>query len=107
MKIRNGFVSNSSSSSFVLVGIKLSQEEVEAKYDDLDNFYNEKFFDTLYDDYSGSFYAGNELVFSSDNIENTEIELKDLMYDKKAIAAIENFDKTKNDIKLFVGTVVT
>jgi hypothetical protein len=41
MKIRNGFVSNSSSTSFCIYGAKISGKDFEIDYDDEDNDDNE------------------------------------------------------------------
>jgi hypothetical protein len=58
MKIRQGFVSNSSSSSFIAVGIKVSDVKLPDSWDDNDV---ENFMDNLYNGPNG--YIGKQICY--------------------------------------------
>jgi len=92
MKIRNGFVSNSSSSSFVLVGVKLS--DITEKQRQLLEDNN---FDELDDDENPE-AIGVQLGYASD-YETEEISFSDLNH------ARDNIKKLLNDVdvKVFFG----
>jgi hypothetical protein len=100
MKIRSGFVSNSSSSSFVILGYKLTEDEVT-------NLRNESH---EYDIYSlvalsddGEYYQGVHLVPSTDEqLDNKNYTLKELQSKAKEIAKNNNIDITR--IKVYMGT---
>lgn len=111
MKIRNGFISNSSSSSFIILGFKISTEEIKNLYKDSENFldswYDEDEFDTLYNDNNNSYYAGHLISYGDDQYESFEIDILKLKDFEKAKIAANKFNKSLNDLKLFGGTILT
>lgn len=66
MKIRNGFVSNSSSASFVIPKKLMSEEDLEI-YDEYRNDYN--FSDLMEDD----LHATNQYIFGQLSMHNKEL----------------------------------
>jgi hypothetical protein len=110
MKIRNGFVSNSSSSSFVLIGLQVSSDEVEKAYptteddDSSDQLYQDEAFDSIYDDYSEVYYVG-KLIADSDDIFEVPLDELTKDEDKKVEAALKKFNKDQKQVKLYGGTV--
>jgi hypothetical protein len=124
MKIRTGFVSNSSSSSFVLYGIKLKSEEnieslcrkflteeqikeceYEGEVDWYDCFYENNVetklkLDVISCGYSGDLWIGKTIITGDYDLENGEIDITEL----------KKIDEKINDIfpdlnhKLYYGT---
>jgi hypothetical protein len=92
MKIRNGFVSNSSSSSFVIVGFKSEKAFI---YEGLSD---------LYVEYSDSDYiVGVELADSDEGyLEDCEISLED--FQKMVDIVAEKSGVEKEKIKIYMGT---
>jgi hypothetical protein len=87
MKIRNGFVSNSSSSSFVAVGVKLNRDLLTEELRELaDDFNYEVFADSEcgYDD-PNFFVIGEYLACGDDE------EFDDVEYDVEDITRKANF----------------
>lgn len=80
MKIRNGFVSNSSSSSFVIYGVKIEDKSVE--------------------DIVKQFYSEEELK------EFGEDDYWDLLYSRKLNDKI-GFDILTDDIECWVGKIIS
>ena len=72
MKTRTGFVSNSSSCSFVLVGIKLNAEEMNVPYSELMELFDD--FDILTDEDYGPLNK-NELIVGQDITTSDETEI--------------------------------
>ncbi len=106
MKIRNGFVSNSSSSSFVIVGFKLSKKDLteemmekcgiklqrsdykdaksynEALMDELLCCHHDAKWDVICNDYDGSYYIGKTIATGQSDgpmIRETETDAEDLV----------------------------
>ncbi len=116
MKVRSGFVSNSSSSSFVFLGIKKSTEELEKQFvqdkdkDDVHEIIEEQSnannIDFLYNDYTNSWMFGNLLEDSGcdGEIGSGEIQITDLFIKELANKINKMFPEiTTNDIFLMYG----
>jgi len=107
MKIRNSFVSNSSSSSFVVVGARLSNKELEklgwVTYDKDNDFYDETppgDIDVIYDDGGNTYIVGKALAEGDEYLSNVDYssdEIKDLFVEMKK--------RLKRDVKLLIGTM--
>jgi hypothetical protein len=100
MKIRNGFVSNSSSSSFIMIGVPSS-----ALGEDFDEDYHEKDgLESVYVERKGyNYIVGYVLTDSRDDelddgdISSNEIQLKSIEISDKLGVSIEK-------VKLYYGT---
>lgn len=122
MKIRNGFVSNSSSSSFVLVGIscksftKKQKIELMNKYNfkfDSDNDIDEEFqffidennfniHDGEYDGVKG-YVVGKSICEGDDTLESNIISISDMIKIGTEIREFFNIPESK-EVKLYTGT---
>ncbi len=104
MKIRTGFVSNSSSSSFVLIGKKMSMDELVEKFPgDEDWVYDRVEEKGLIYFGEESDVIGKELARSEDEVmEETELSFSDLEREAKIVAEILNVPL--EEIKLITGT---
>jgi hypothetical protein len=105
MKIRSGFVSNSSTSSFVLLGYKLenSDETLEKMtVVERDDFHNRD--DVVTDGYSGTTWIGETLARDKEDscMPNVEFSIEELQ--QKAIAIMKKNGVELDKIKLYVGT---
>ena len=98
MKIRSGFVSNSSSSSFVLYGVKIPQNEIEISEEDC-----LKGVDCIED---GRFYLiGKTLAHEIEDMKITEITPNEetLKENIKEILSSYGVDMSEKKFGLFVG----
>ena len=111
MKHRKCWISNSSSSSFICVGVKLDQKQIEKMFgedDPLDKFLEyfdagDTIVDGFYDDNTSSYYIGNVLCDSYEVLENGECSLEDL---NKGIPELTSLLKEKGitePVKLYYG----
>ena len=96
MKIRSGFVSNSSSSSFVLYGVKIPQNEIseETRLNGVDCIENGKFY-----------LIGKTLAHEIEGMEITEITPNEetLKETIKEILSSSGIDMSGKKFGLFVG----
>ena len=101
MKIRSGFVSNSSTSSFVLLGYKENSEMLEKMTDDeRDDFHNRD--DVVTDGYSGTTWIGETLAREKNGcMSDAEFSTEELQ--QKAIALMEKYGVELDKIKLYMG----
>jgi hypothetical protein len=108
MKVRTGFVSNSSSASFVATAIPLTGELETKLEEEYGEEYWEEFFVPNEWDYEGTSWIGTSIMISDDN-ESGKLELnhvKDIWYeDKNLRKLLELAEKTQDDIKLIYGTM--
>jgi len=109
MKIRNGFVSNSSTSSFIVIGHKFKSEEItkfftedeEDVYDALESI---EYIGYVADSEVDAYYIGEVISDSGEDIlEDSETEIGDLEQLKSIKAMRETF-KYEGPLKIYSGT---
>lgn len=105
MKIRNGFVSNSSTASFVVFGIKgtqkknMSYEEIDAFYEDMEEFSKNNKLDYINDE--DDIYIGKTVSYLTDdgiNRSSKKLNLNDL----KSVQ--DKLEDLEEEIKKLVDT---
>jgi len=123
MKIRNGFVSNSSSSSFVVLGFKVSQSErglINLIKDDIDTDNKDFFWDIRDSLEHEGFYIITETVEGNNAIlgiliagqtdsylDETETVLEDFADSVEKLMAAQEKIGIEMDIRLYTGTELT
>lgn len=106
MKIRSGFVSNSSSSSFVAVGIKIldkSDKNLYKMFEELNFYYLDGDEDGLKKDEKAVCVILGRV--ENDYIESRDVSLQEMVERVKPIQKILKKNKIKHsEPKLFIGT---
>jgi len=99
MKVRTSFVSNSSSSSFILVGFKTNLKDLETSYgDDWDHVLSDMGYN-YQEDENGDFIIGDKLcTWSEGEGESFEFNLYDVVN-----TICEDLHKMPKDIRIFGG----
>jgi hypothetical protein len=118
MKIRNGFVSNSSSSSFVLFGVKIKSNSYENvcrllfTEEEIDNFLAKNYdwyeiieeydkLDMLSDGYSGDMYFGKTLTYTDEELNDGNLSIEEMLEVQNKIKDV----LPDYDCKLYFGTL--
>jgi hypothetical protein len=104
MKIRLGFVSNSSTSSFILVGC--STRGIDIPEEEAEKFYNGEYEDVEYDSANG--FIGIDIFSWDDSGGTEEISLEELVKTKEKLETkikkvFEKMGKEVPPIKVFAG----
>jgi len=103
MKIRNGFVSNSSSSSFIMIGVPSSALNADIE-NDFDSHYEKDGLESLYVERRGYDYiVGHVLIDSGDE----ELGDGDITVDELILKSTEISNKlgvSIDKVKLYYGT---
>ena len=94
MKIRNSFVSNSSSSSFILIGIEITNEEYEANKE----YIRKNKLDLVYEN-DEDMLLGFKFASSIEQDENGSFDLSEIDSIKTTLNQI-----SKNPIKIYYGS---
>ena len=113
MKVRNGFVSNSSTSSFVIVGVRLPEFEEKLdtigygdEYDEFMENLEEKVDVILYgsDDGVEGLVVGFVIAefYDDQGVPDQVLDFSDL--EDFAQRLLEDFDVKREDIKIYTGT---
>jgi len=97
MKIRNGFVSNSSSSSFIIIGYRIS-DELNEKMNDLEH-YDEEDADEIFPRilFGGENFVGKRLLYNFIDNGVEEISLKKITDNAKELKKILKKELLKDD----------
>jgi hypothetical protein len=99
-------VSNSSSSSFILIGFITDDKEIAAHYSNEDDWCAEDDFDSLYNDFTGKKYSGALLSYGdSSDLDDFEYDIDKLWNEPKLHKAMEKFGKEKKDVRLYGGII--
>ena len=122
MKVRSGFVSNSSTSSFIVVGMKFESQptieqmktwidadmKLQNKFSHLSNdgAYEDYFYDNYFVDHeSTSPLVGLSLVYWSDEYEEVEVDITKIEAYRKRLSTI--LDEPVSKIKLYATTIAS
>lgn len=104
MKVRNGFVSNSSSSSFILYGVKIKTPKSESKHNALTDMIDES--DLSYEIDDGYIYIGKHLADIDDGVTKITLDAESVKIVDMIIDICEKADikPKETDFAIYAGT---